>query len=100
MRNMWSMPYTRKSEKEYGSHPTQKPIDLISRIMLIATNENDVVLDCFSGSGTTAVVANSFKRKWVMIDQNAEFVKLGKKRVKKVRVPVPNELIQLPLFDD
>ena len=60
LRNFWSIPYTPKSEKIFGKHPTQKPIDLITRLILIASKPKDIILDCFAGSGTLGVVAQSF----------------------------------------
>lgn len=54
--------------KERTSYPTQKPEELIERIVRIATNENDIVLDFFGGSGTTAAVAEKLNRKWITCD--------------------------------
>ncbi len=49
MRSVWSIPTTPKSEKQHGSHPTQKPMALLNRIILSSTNKNDLVLDPFTG---------------------------------------------------
>jgi site-specific DNA-methyltransferase (adenine-specific) len=98
MRNMWSIPYPSKSERRYGRHPSQKAIKVITRIMLIATNLGDLVLDCFGGSGTTAVVAQSFDRRWVMIENSPEYNEIAKRRLANVKVPMPTELLQPKLI--
>ena len=94
MRNMWTIPYPRPSERRYGKHPSQKPIELIGRIILIASNANDLILDCFGGSGTTAVVAKSFGRRWVTVESNPEYNQIAKLRLANVHVPLPIELLQ------
>ena len=53
---------------------TPKPERLLKRIIQIATNEGDIVLDYFAGSGTTAAVAQKLKRKWVMVENNENTV--------------------------
>jgi site-specific DNA-methyltransferase (adenine-specific) len=53
MRSVWSLPTPKNSEKKHGKHPTQKPLDLLKRILIASTNENSIVLDPFCGSGTT-----------------------------------------------
>ena len=98
MRNMWSIPYPPARERQYGKHPSQKPIKLMTRIILIASNPGDLVLDCFGGSGTTAVVAQNFGRRWVMIESNPEYNEIARLRLKNVRVPMPLELVQSKLI--
>ncbi len=95
MRNLWSIPYPSAKERRYGKHPAQKPLQLLTRIILTATNPGDLVLDCFGGSGTTAVVAQSFGRKWVLIEQNPAYNEIARRRLKTVRVPMPVELAQV-----
>lgn len=63
---------------------TPKPELLIYRIMQIATNENDLVLDCFMGSGTTAAVAHKFGRNYIGIELNKKVYKYASERLKKV----------------
>lgn len=63
---------------------TPKPEQLIYRIMQIATNENDLVLDCFMGSGTTAAVAHKFGRSYIGIEINKSVYKYASERLKKV----------------
>ncbi len=63
---------------------TPKPEQLIYRIMQIATNENDLVLDCFMGSGTTVAVAHKFGRNYIGIELNKKVYKYASERLKKV----------------
>jgi len=63
-------------------HLTPKPTDLIERIIKASSNENDLVLDCFVGSGTTALVAQKLNRNFICADKNKEFVELSNKRLK------------------
>ncbi len=82
MRNMWEIPLTPKSEKWAGDHPTQKPFELLKRIILACTNERDYVLDPFLGSGTTSVVAEYYGRNSIGIEKNPEYLPIIKKRMK------------------
>lgn len=80
MRSVWSILTPRKSEKKFGKHPTQKPIDLLKRIVLASTKEGDVVLDPFTGSSTTGIAASAFKRKFIGIDMEKKYLDLSVKR--------------------
>ena len=80
MRSVWSINTPRKSEKRNGKHPTQKPIDLLERIILASTNEGDVVLDPFTGSSTTGIAAFMHKRKFIGFDKEQNYLELSKKR--------------------
>lgn len=80
MRSVWSMLTPRKWEKKFGKHPTQKPIDLLKRIILASTKEGDIVLDPFTGSSTTGVVANAAKRKFIGVDLDKKYLDLSIKR--------------------
>jgi site-specific DNA-methyltransferase (adenine-specific) len=57
MRSVWSIPPPKNGEKEFGKHPTQKPLDLLLRIIKASTNSEGIILDPFNGSGTTGVAA-------------------------------------------
>ncbi len=81
MRNMWEIPLTPRSERKHGKHPSQKPESVVNRIILAGTNEDDLILDPFSGSGTTAVVAEKQNRKWIMIEKNEEYNQIAKMRI-------------------
>jgi site-specific DNA-methyltransferase (adenine-specific) len=86
MRNMWEIPYPSIKERMYGKHPAQKPLSLLSRILLIATNPDELILDCFAGSGTTGVVAKNLNRNYVMIDNKQEYIDIAKIRLEKVKI--------------
>jgi len=80
MKDVWKMTSPKKTEKKYGKHPTQKPVELLNRIILATTNENDLVLDPFNGSGTTGVSCILNKRKYIGIELENDFINLSKKR--------------------
>ena len=81
MKSVWSFTAPKNSEKTFGKHPTQKPVDLLNRIIKASTNEGDVVLDPFLGSGTTAVSCVLTNRKYIGIEKEKEYFELAKKRV-------------------
>jgi adenine-specific DNA-methyltransferase len=67
-----------------GSFSTPKPEQLLQRIILLASNEGDTILDFFSGSGTTGAVAHKMNRKWIMTEQMDYIETVTKERLKKV----------------
>ena len=81
MKDVWETSLVKPSEKKYGKHPTQKPKALLEKIILASTSENDVILDPFSGSGTTGVVANILNRKYIGIEKEKEFIDLSIRRL-------------------
>ena len=64
--------------------PTQKPVKLLQRVIELVTNENDIVLDPFCGSGTTCVAAKSLNRKFIGIDKNPDAISLSNKRLSEM----------------
>jgi len=70
---------------ERVSHPTQKPLQIMERIITIWSNENDVVLDCFMGSGTTGVAAINTNRKFIGIEQDEKYFKIAKDRIQSAQ---------------
>jgi site-specific DNA-methyltransferase (adenine-specific) len=80
----WRIPLTPKREKQCGKFPTQKPLQLLERIILSSTNEGDTVLDPFNGSGTTGVAAAMHGRNYVGIDKEKEYLDLTKCRLKEL----------------
>ena len=83
MRSAWSIATTPKSEKSEGHHPTQKPLRLLRRLVALCTREGDLILDPFCGSGTTGVAALQLKRRFIGIDENAQYIALASKRLEK-----------------
>lgn len=80
MRSVWSIPTPRNSEKGLGSHPTQKPLSLLKRIILACTREGDLVLDPFCGSSTTGLAASLLGRRFVGIETETEYLDLSVRR--------------------
>ena len=84
MKSLWKILPPRKGEKAHGKHPTQKPIELLERIVLAASDEGHDVLDPFAGSSTTGLAAVKFGRRFVGIDQNRDYLDLSIKRFESV----------------
>ncbi|MBO5704385.1 MAG: site-specific DNA-methyltransferase [Alphaproteobacteria bacterium] len=66
-------------------HATQKPINLFSKLITTSSNENDLVLDCFSGSGTTAVACHNLKRRFICIERDKEYWKASCERLEQAQ---------------
>ncbi|MCY4298846.1 MAG: site-specific DNA-methyltransferase [Flavobacteriaceae bacterium] len=81
MKSVWTMTAPGKAEKQFGKHPTQKPLKLLNRIIQSSSKENDTILDPFSGSGTTGVSALINKRHYIGIELDNEFHHLTRKRI-------------------
>ncbi|MBN1756135.1 site-specific DNA-methyltransferase [bacterium] len=82
MKSVWSFTAPNGEEKEFGKHPTQKPIALLERIILASTNEGELILDPFSGSSTTGIAAIKKHRKFVGTELETEFINLSIARLK------------------
>jgi site-specific DNA-methyltransferase (adenine-specific) len=82
MRSVWALNTPKSTEKKFGKHPTQKPYDLLKRIVLASTNKGDVILDPFTGSSTTGLAAVGYDRKFIGIDLEKEYLDLSVKRYK------------------
>ena len=78
--NVWRFNRVRYKMDEYEDHPAQKPEKLLERIILASSNENEIVLDPFSGTFTTSAVAIKLNRKAIGIDSNYEYFKIGIRR--------------------
>jgi site-specific DNA-methyltransferase (adenine-specific) len=85
MRSVWSINTPKKEEKIFGKHPTQKPLDLLNRIVLASTNKNDVILDPFTGSSTTGIAAVKNGRKFIGIDFDKKYLDLSIKRFNQLK---------------
>ena len=81
MKTVWTIPAALKSEKEYSKHPTQKPVQLLERIILASTEKGGLVFDPFAGSSTTGVAAIKNGRQFVGCELEKEFIALSKKRL-------------------
>lgn len=66
-------------------HPTQKPVELFTYLINTYSNENDLVLDCFSGSGTTAVACHNLKRRFICIEKDPEYAKASQARLEQAQ---------------
>lgn len=71
-------------DAQYPSYPTEKNIEMIKTIISASSNENDLVLDCFCGSGTTLEAAHQLGRKWIGVDQSNEAIKAAQKRLSEM----------------
>lgn len=80
MKDVWITSLTKLSEKKQGKHPTQKPLEILERIILASTKENDLILDPFCGSSTTGIAAIKLNRKYIGIDNSKEYLDLSIRR--------------------
>ena len=77
MKTVWRFPAPVKAEKSHGSHPTQKPLALVSRCLRASSSPGDLVLDPFCGSGTTGVAAVSTGRRFIGIEWGSAYWNLA-----------------------
>ena len=100
MRSDWRLPICSGAErlKVNGekAHSTQKPEDLLQRVILAASNPGDIVLDPFFGSGTTGAVAKRYQRRWIGIEREVKYVKLARERIEAVELISDENLISNP----
>lgn len=80
MTDVWTLPAIARWEKSCGKHPTQKPLSLLSRIIMASTREGAWILDPFTGSSTTGIAACLLNRRFLGIDSEKEYLELSKKR--------------------
>ena len=81
MGNVWNFNRVRYKMKEYYKHPSQKPMKLLERIILASSNPNDLVLDLFSGTGTTANVCELYDRDCISVELNPVYCNIIKERI-------------------
>ena len=87
MRSVWSIKPPKKDEKTFGKHPTQKPVELLKRIIKASTKDGDIILDPFAGSSTTGVAAQIIGgRKFIGIDKSKEYLDLSIKRIEEINI--------------
>jgi len=92
MRDVWRLPLVQGKERLRDTngralHPTQKPEEILRRIIIASSNKGDLVLDPFLGSGTTAVIAKKMGRDWIGIEKNKKYIEVAKKRITETQVP-------------
>jgi site-specific DNA-methyltransferase (adenine-specific) len=87
MKDVWKLPAIAPWEKTCGKHPTQKPLSLLTRIILASTKPNAWILDPFTGSSTTGIAANLLNRRFLGIDQEEEFLIISKNRKLEIENP-------------
>lgn len=92
MRNLWILP----TERHKTNHPTEKPETLLERIILLGTNEGDLVLDPFMGSGTTGVVAKRLGRRFIGIEIDEHYCTIARRRIEHARVRPQDQLVMFP----
>ncbi|MBE9146008.1 DNA-methyltransferase [Planktothrix mougeotii] len=90
--DVWEIPYLNPKAKERVGYPSQKPILLLERIIELASNPGDIVLDPFCGSGTTIIAAKLLNRSGIGIDISPDAVQLSKDRLK---TPIKSESVLL-----
>lgn len=79
--NILRVPSLKGASKEKCGHPSQKPIDLIEKLVACATDEGDLVIDPFLGSGTTAAAAKKLNRQWLGIEKDAAYIQISEQRL-------------------
>ena len=87
MKDVWNLPAIAPWEKSCGKHPTQKPLALLTRIILASTEKNAWILDPFTGSSTTGIASNLANRKFLGIDKVEEFLSISKNRKLEIENP-------------
>ena len=84
MTDVWRLPAIAQWEKSCGKHPTQKPLALLTRIILASTDKGAWVFDPFAGSSTTGIAANLIGRRYLGIEREEEFSLIGKRRREEI----------------
>ena len=84
MTDVWRLPAIASWEKSCTKHPTQKPLSLLSRIIMASTEPGAWILDPFAGSSTTGIAANLLGRRFLGIEQEEDFVKISKARREEI----------------
>ncbi|WP_218118039.1 site-specific DNA-methyltransferase [Pelistega sp. MC2] len=91
MRDVWTLPAIAPWEKSCGKHPTQKPLSVLTRLILASTKPSAWVLDPFTGSSTTGIAANLANRRFIGIEQEIEFLKISQARKIEIEDPLIQE---------
>ena len=99
MTDVWRLPAIARWEKSCGKHPTQKPLSVLSRIILASTNCGAWILDPFTGSSTTGIAANLLGRRFLGIDKEEEFLILSQNRKKEIEQISNFDLYRKKIYD-
>lgn len=95
MRDVWTLPAISKWEKSCGKHPTQKPLGVLSRVIQASTRPGEWILDPFTGSSTTGIAASLFRRRFLGIDMDANFLEMSKARREEINaIPIRTDYLQ------
>lgn len=89
MKDVWTLPAIGKWEKSCGKHPTQKPLSVLTRLILASTKSNAWILDPFTGSSTTGIAANLANRRFLGIDKEEDFLAISRNR----KLEIENQII-------
>ena len=84
MTDVWHLPAIAPWEKSCGKHPTQKPLSLLSRIIMASTKPGEWILDPFCGCSTTGIAANLLRRRFLGIDKEQDFLEISKRRREEI----------------
>lgn len=88
MKDVWRLPAIAPWEKSCGKHPTQKPLSVLTRLILASTHPDAWILDPFTGSSTTGIAANLLNRKFVGIEKEIEYLQISKNRKIELNNPI------------
>jgi len=97
MKDVWRFPAIAPWEKSCGKHPTQKPLSVLTRLILASTKPDAWILDPFTGSSTTGIAANLQGRKFVGIYREKDFLELSKRRKLEISIPKKAETYRIKL---
>lgn len=87
MKDVWKLPAIAKWEKACGKHPTQKPLSVLTRLILASTKPNAWILDPFAGSSTTGIAANLLNRRYLGVDIKEEYLEISRRRKQEIDSP-------------
>lgn len=99
--DLWTdIPPVNSQATDRIGYPTQKPVALLERILNASTNAGDVVLDCFAGSGTTAVAARAIDRRWIAVDCGKLAMYTAQRRLLSISAGAPFDVCHAGLYDN
>jgi len=83
--DVWDIERISGNYKERTKHPTQKPLKVIKRIIQASSNKEEIILDCFGGSGTTAIACLETNRKYILFENNPQYFKIINERIQSAK---------------